>query len=109
MTDVLLASTIEAIGVVIAATITFLGMLFASRRITSRTKLKNDLKQAYDDIIVLYAIEEAHVSSARDNFGVSNKVKVRKTVEQNKGITLSNVNVPSQLRKKLAYLKAIDD
>lgn len=109
MTPEILASTIEAVGMIVAALITILGLSIASRMVLSRRQLRIKLAEAYSDLIVLQAIETVHVDMEIGRKLPSNKRKVRDIVAEEKGMRVSGNNSPAQVTRKLAQLGHLED
>jgi hypothetical protein len=105
MNTQILASSIEALGMVLAAIITMGGVLLAAYRVTSRRKLRMNLIEAYKDILTLYAIEKEQIKLNVS----SNKITVRKVVENELGLLLSNKNTPARLKRKMMNLESMND
>lgn len=104
-----LASSIEAAGMVIAALVTVLGLLVTSRVVLSRRVLRQKLMEAYQDMRVLQEVEQVHVEIEIGRSGVSNKRKVRDIVADEKGLRVSGNNSPAQLERKIERLMSAGD
>ena len=105
MSNEVLAAIIEASGIILAALFTAVSVIFAAGRVTSRQKLKQELITSMRDILTLYAIEEAQIRL----HATSNKVAIRKHVEETTGYILSNENTPAKLKRKLLKLESMPD
>ena len=105
MSEQIIASSIEAAGILLGSLITMGGVLLAAHRVTSRRKLKQDLLVAYKDILALYAIEEEQILTHKTN----NKIAVRKTVATKSGLQLSNKLTPSRIKPKILELELMGD
>ena len=109
MSEVLLVALIEALGMVLAAIITGLSVVFGAIKLAKNKKLRTDLVQAYKDIQAFCVIEQFHIEINTSSNGVSNKVHVRKLVETEKGLLLSGKNTPAQVKRKISALESIVD
>ncbi len=109
MDNQILASSIEAAGMVIAALVTVLGLVVTSRVVLSRRKLRTRLIEAYQDLRVMQEIEKVHIDMEIGRSSTSNQRKVRDIVADEKGIRVSGNNSPAQVERKLERLSSIED
>lgn len=105
MTNEVIAAMIEAAGIIMASLFTALSVIFAAGRVTSRHKLKQDLIASLRDNLALYAIEEAQIRL----HPTSNKIAIRKQVEEQAGLILSNKFTPARAKRKLLQLESMSD
>jgi len=105
----IIASSIEAAGMVVAALITVIGLLATSSVLLSRKSLRNRLAEAYRDLRVMQEVEQVHIDMEVGRVGISNQRKVRDIVAKEKGLRTSGNNSPAQVERKLERLSSVED
>lgn len=105
----IVASIIEASGMVVAAIITVAGLYASSKVIWTKKALQKRLAEAYHDIIVLQHVESVHIEMEIARSGKSNQRMVRDLVNTESGMRVSGNNSPAQVKRKLDRLSDIED
>lgn len=109
MDNQVIASSIEAGGMILAALITVVGLFIASSIVVARKTLRIRLAEAYHDIRVMQEIEKVHVEMEVGRTGISNQRKIRDIVSREVGLRVSGNNSPAQVERKLERLNNIDE
>lgn len=99
MDNQVIGSALEAVGMVIAATITGVGLFVSAKRISSREKLKQDLELALNDLLAFNAMEAELLTITS-----MSKTAFRELMRQ-KNVELSGKHTPSLVRRKIRQLE----
>ncbi len=98
MSEALTIAVIEALGQIVGAMVTVGGLIFIGLHITQRSReLQKELPRILRDLKTLYMIEQVHVEMTVGRGEPANKVKVRKLVEDEKGLRLSGRYTPARI------------
>jgi len=103
----LLSSMIEAFGVIVAAVITVIGLVFTSLTVIDKKKTLQQLVVAYRDLRVYQEAEIVYNEIEIGRGEPSNQRKVRDIVFREQGIRASGTNSPAQVERKLDQLDSI--
>ena len=98
MEPVIMAAYIEGVATVCAALLAAIAAAVIGRKFSQGKKLEDRLKEAQADIAFLLAVEQEHCELHKDNSGESNKNRIRKVVQQERGLFWSGENTWSRLR-----------
>jgi hypothetical protein len=93
------AAVIQAIGAVIATSIAALSAAILGRQIAARRRLEEKLQMAQGDVCFLLEVEKTHCRLHQEKGKESNKLRVRKEVQQ-RGYVWSGRFTPSRIRAK---------
>lgn len=104
-----IASSIEAGGMILAAIITMTSLIFTSKIVLSRKSLRLKLAEAYHDLRVMQEVERVHVEFEVGRNDKSNQRKVRDIVANELGLRVSGNNSPAQVERKLNRLSNIEE
>ena len=107
MNEPLLIAIISASSVILAATITCVGVIIGASKIADKKKLQQNLMRAYKDIQTLYLIEQYHTQMNLIEHEKCNKTHVRKLVTEHENVVLSGRNTLSQVRRKIDALELV--
>ncbi len=92
----IIASAIEAGGMILAAAITAGALYFVGDKFVNQERLKEDLRTAVMDIDFLLCVESIHCENHNSKLGKSNKITVRKSASD-QGKTWSGKFTPGRV------------